>query len=154
AARQRHRAPALHADGLAARLLAGLPFRLTRAQQRVWREVEADLAREHPMNRLVQGDVGSGKTVIAALAAARAIESGWQASWMAPTELLAEQHFRRIDQWLAPLGIEAVWLTGRLRAAQRRSALQAVQQGSARLAIGTHALGEPEVRFGDPGLGL
>ena len=95
-ARQRHRAPALRADGLAGRLLAALPFRLTRAQQRVWREIEADLAREHPMQRLVQGDVGSGKTVIAALAAARAIESGWQAALMAPTELLAEQHFGRI----------------------------------------------------------
>jgi ATP-dependent DNA helicase RecG len=106
------------------------------------------------MNRLVQGDVGSGKTVVAALAAARAIESGWQAALMAPTELLAEQHFRRIDQWLAPLGIEAVWLTGRLRAAERRSALQALQQGGARLAIGTHALVQREVRFAKLGLAI
>jgi ATP-dependent DNA helicase RecG len=98
--------------------------------------------------------VGSGKTVIAALAAARAIESGWQAALMAPTELLAEQHFLRIEQWLAPLGIEAVWLTGRLRAAERRSALQALQQGRARLAIGTHALVQREVRFANLGLAI
>jgi ATP-dependent DNA helicase RecG len=156
--RQRRPAPAVHADpehrGLPGKLLKSLPFQLTAAQRRVWSEIERDLVRQVPMNRLIQGDVGSGKTVIAALAAARAIELGWQAALMAPTELLAEQHFRRIDEWLAPLGIEAVWLTGRLRAAQRRSALQAVQQGQASLAIGTHALVQAEVRFKNLGLAI
>jgi ATP-dependent DNA helicase RecG len=156
--RQSRAAPAAQADagtaGLSRRLLQSLPFELTAAQRRVWAEVERDLTGQVPMNRLIQGDVGSGKTVIAALAAARAIESGWQAALMAPTELLAEQHFLRIDQWLAPLGIEAVWLTGRLRAAQRRSALQALQQGQARLAIGTHALVQREVRFANLGLAI
>ncbi len=156
--RQTRAAPAAHADaavsGLSQALLQSLPFALTGAQRRVWDEVERDLKGQVPMNRLIQGDVGSGKTVVAALAAARAIESGWQAALMAPTELLAEQHFLRIDQWLAPLGIEAVWLTGRLRAAQRRSALQALQQGKARLAIGTHALVQREVRFANLGLAI
>ena len=156
--RQRRAAPAAQPDadraGLTGKLLRSLPFALTAAQRRVWAEVERDLAASVPMNRLIQGDVGSGKTVIAALAAARAIESGWQAALMAPTELLAEQHFLRIEQWLAPLGIEAVWLTGRLRAAERRSALQALQQGRARLAIGTHALVQREVRFANLGLAI
>ena len=158
ARRQTRPAPAVQGDpgraGLSRRLLKSLPFTLTRAQRRVWGEVERDLAGQVPMNRLIQGDVGSGKTVIAALAAARAIESGWQAALMAPTELLAEQHFRRIEEWLAPLGVEAVWLTGRLRASQRRSALQDLQQGRARLAIGTHALVQREVRFENLGLAI
>jgi len=156
--RQTRAAPAASTDpdrtGLAGRLLDLLPFSLTGAQRRVWREVERDLGAAVPMNRLVQGDVGSGKTVIAALAAARAIESGWQAALMAPTELLAEQHFRRIDEWLAPLGVRAAWLTGRLRAAQRHSALEALRDGEARLAIGTHALVQEEVRFERLGLAI
>jgi len=156
--RQTRPAPAVRSDpertGLADRLLRSLPFPLTGAQQRVWREVGRDLGEAVPMNRLVQGDVGSGKTVIAALAAARAIESGWQAALMAPTELLAEQHFRRIDEWLAPLGVQAVWLTGRLRSAQRRAALDGLRDGGARLAIGTHALVQAEVRFENLGLAI
>jgi ATP-dependent DNA helicase RecG len=156
--RQTRRAPAAQVEparvGLSQALLKSLSFALTGAQRRVWGEVERDLASPVPMNRLIQGDVGSGKTVIAALAAARAIESGWQAALMAPTELLAEQHFRRIDQWLAPLGIDAVWLTGRMRATERRSALQALQQGRAPLAIGTHALVQPDVRFAQLGLAI
>jgi ATP-dependent DNA helicase RecG len=156
--RQTRAAPTAQADpdraGLPQKLLRSLPFALTAAQQRVWGEVERDLAAPVPMNRLIQGDVGSGKTVIAALAAARAIESGWQAALMAPTELLAEQHFQRIEQWLAPLGVEAVWLTGRLRAGQRRSALQALHEGRAPLAIGTHALVQHEVRFARLGLAI
>jgi ATP-dependent DNA helicase RecG len=135
-------------------LLKSLPFDLTAAQKAVWAQVERDLGGRVPMNRLVQGDVGSGKTVIAALAAARAIESGWQAALMAPTELLAEQHFQRIAEWLAPLGVEVAWLTGRLRATDRRSALQALQQGDAQLAVGTHALVQPEVRFARLGLAI
>jgi ATP-dependent DNA helicase RecG len=156
--RQTRAAPGAQADparaGLSQQLLKSLPFALTDAQRRVWGEIERDLAAPVPMNRLLQGDVGSGKTVIAALAAARAIESGWQAALMAPTELLAEQHFQRIEQWLAPLGVDAVWLTGRLRAGQRRSALQALQQGQAPLAIGTHALVQREVRFARLGLAI
>ena len=156
--RQTRAAPAARPDparaGLAQGLLESLPFDLTAAQQRVWAQVKRDLAARVPMNRLIQGDVGSGKTVIAALAAASAIESGWQAALMAPTELLAEQHFRRIVEWLAPLGIEVAWLTGRLRATERRSALQALQQGQAQLAVGTHALVQPEVRFARLGLAI
>ena len=156
--RQTRAAPLPQADpqraGLSQKLLTSLPFALTAAQRRVWGEVARDLTTQVPMNRLIQGDVGSGKTVIAALAAARAIESGWQAALMAPTELLAEQHFRRIDEWLAPLGIEAVWLTGRLRVSERRAALQGLQQGRARLAIGTHALVQREVHFEKLGLAI
>jgi ATP-dependent DNA helicase RecG len=154
AARQRRRAPSLLASGLSARLLAALPFRLTHAQERVWHEVEADLAREHPMQRLVQGDVGSGKTVVAALAAARAIESGWQAALMAPTELLAEQHFGRIAQWLAPLAVRVTWLAGRLTAAGKRKAQAEVSDGSAQLVIGTHALIQDAVSFDRLGLAI
>ena len=106
--------PAAAAGGLTGRLLAALPFKLTAAQQRVWREVAQDLAGAVPMHRLVQGDVGSGKTVIAALAAVRAVEAGFQVALMAPTEILAEQHFRRIAEWLAPLGVPVHWLVGRL----------------------------------------
>ena len=154
AARQRRRAPCLRADDLSAQLLAALPFRLTGAQQRVWHEVEADLAREHPMQRLVQGDVGSGKTVVAALAAARAIESGWQAALMAPTELLAEQHFGRIAQWLEPLAVRVTWLAGRLTAAAKRKAQSDVADGSAQLVIGTHALIQDAVSFDRLGLAI
>src|SRR5256886_3473792 len=94
-------------------LVERLPFRLTRAQQRVWKEIEGDLAQPHPMHRLVQGDVGSGKTVIAVLAALRAVENGLQAAVMAPTGNLAEQHFRKFSEWLGPLGLGAAWVTGR-----------------------------------------
>ena len=154
AARQRRRAPVLRADGLSRKLLATLPFKLTSAQQRVWLEIEADLAREHPMQRLVQGDVGSGKTVVAGLAAARAIESGWQAALMAPTELLAEQHFGRIVQWLAPLGVRVTWLAGRLTAASKRKAQAAAAEGEAQLVIGTHALIQDAVSFDRLGLAI
>jgi ATP-dependent DNA helicase RecG len=147
AARRMRRAPQLAADGLTARLLEVLPFALTRAQRRVWGEIEADLAREQPMQRLVQGDVGSGKTVVAALAAARAIEAGWQAALMAPTELLAEQHFGRIAEWLAPLGVRTVWLVGRLAGAGKREAQRQASTGAAQLVIGTHALIQEAVRF-------
>jgi ATP-dependent DNA helicase RecG len=154
AARQHRRAPVLAADGLTARLLQALPFRLTTAQERVWQEVQTDLARDHPMQRLVQGDVGSGKTVIAALAAARAIEAGWQAAMMAPTELLAEQHFGRIVHWLEPLGIGTTWLVGRLGAAAKRQAHGDIAAGRAQLVVGTHALIQDEVRFARLGLAI
>jgi ATP-dependent DNA helicase RecG len=151
---QRH-APQLPARGdLVARLLAALPFRLTAAQQRVWREVEADLARGVPMHRLVQGDVGSGKTVIAALAAARAIEADFQAALMAPTEILAEQHFRRVAEWLEPLGVRIAWLAGKLKASDKRSAQALAATGAAQLVVGTHALIQEGVRLARPGLAI
>ncbi len=132
---------------LAARLLATVGFELTGAQQRVAREIRADLAIAHPMLRLVQGDVGSGKTIVAALAALDAVESGHQAALMAPTELLAEQHYQNIARWLAPLRLEPLLLTGRLTARLRRDAQTAIADGGSRIVVGTHALFQEEVRF-------
>ena len=132
---------------LAERCLAHLPFRLTRAQARVWSEIERDLARPHPMMRLVQGDVGSGKTVVAALAALRAVEHGAQAAVMAPTELLAEQHARNFHAWLDPLDVRVALLTGR-HTGKTRAALESdLADGSIRVAVGTHALFQEDVRF-------
>jgi ATP-dependent DNA helicase RecG len=140
------------AAGLSSRFLANLPFTLTRAQQRVLAEVQADLARAVPMTRLVQGDVGCGKTVIAAAAAARVVGSGGQAVLMAPTELLAEQHWRSFDAWFRPLGITVALLTGSQTAKARRSALEAVASGEVQIAIGTHALFQSGVEFQQLGL--
>ena len=134
--------------------LAQLPFNLTNAQRRVTDEILADLAANRPMHRLVQGDVGSGKTVVAALAALRAVASGHQASLMAPTEILAEQHFRKIAAWLEPLGIRTAWLTGRLKTAEKNAALKAVASGEARIVIGTHALIQEGVKFANLGLAI
>ena len=134
--------------------LAQLPFNLTNAQRRVTDEILADLAANRPMHRLVQGDVGSGKTVVAALAALRAVASGHQASLMAPTEILAEQHFRKIAAWLEPLGIRTAWLTGRLKTAEKNAALEAVASGEARIVIGTHALIQEGVKFANLGLAI
>src|SRR5690606_10776999 len=120
AARRDKRAPALQPltrpDSVARRLLDTLPFALTDGQQRVVAEIAADLAQTHPMNRLLQGDVGSGKTVVAALAAAQAIDNGYQVALMAPTEILAEQHYRKLSAWFEPLGLKVAWLTGSLGA--------------------------------------
>ncbi len=155
AARAGSRAAPLTAHGgLVARLQAALPFTLTAAQSRVWREIEADLAQPVPMHRLVQGDVGSGKTVVAALAAARAIEAGRQAALMAPTEILAEQHFRRIADWLAPLGVQVQWLVGKLGAREKRAAQAAVGSGHAQLVVGTQALIQDAVVFAQLGLAI
>lgn len=134
--------------------LAQLPFNLTNAQRRVTDEILADLAANRPMHRLVQGDVGSGKTVVAALAALRAVASGHQASLMAPTEILAEQHFKKIAAWLEPLGIRTAWLTGRLKTAEKNAALEAVASGEARIVIGTHALIQEGVKFANLGLAI
>lgn len=134
--------------------LAQLPFNLTNAQRRVTDEILADLAANRPMHRLVQGDVGSGKTVVAALAALRAVASGHQASLMAPTEILAEQHFRKIAAWLEPLGIRTAWLTGRLKTAEKNAALEAVASGETRIVIGTHALIQEGVKFANLGLAI
>ena len=154
-AREQRRAHPLPGSGeLTTKLRSALPFRLTAAQDRVWIEVERDLAGARPMHRLVQGDVGSGKTVIAALAAARAIESGFQVALMAPTEILAEQHYRKIAQWLAPLAVDVAWLVGRLTAAAKRGAQQAVASGAAQLVVGTHALIQDAVEFHRLGLAI
>ena len=154
-AREQRRAHPLQGSGeLTTKLRDALPFRLTAAQDRVWIEVERDLAGARPMHRLVQGDVGSGKTVIAALAAARAIECGFQVALMAPTEILAEQHFRKIAQWLAPLDVNVAWLVGRLTAAAKRGAQQAVASGAAQLVVGTHALIQDAVEFHRLGLAI
>ncbi len=154
-ARRRQRAPALAAAGsLTGGLRERLPFRLTGAQVRAWGEIERDLAAPHPMHRLLQGDVGSGKTVVAALAALRAVESGWQAAVMAPTEILAEQHHRKFAEWLAPLGVELAWLAGGQGARERRAALAAVASGATQISIGTHALFQDKVAFARLGLAI
>ncbi|HTL50025.1 MAG TPA: ATP-dependent DNA helicase RecG [Steroidobacteraceae bacterium] len=132
---------------LAGKLLAGTGFTLTAAQQRVLAEIRTDLAIPHPMLRLVQGDVGSGKTIVAALAAADAVEAGYQAALMAPTELLAEQHTQNFTRWLAPLGVTPVLLTGRLPAKMRREAETILAEGRPGVVIGTHALFQEDVRF-------
>ncbi|WP_461481652.1 ATP-dependent DNA helicase RecG [Porticoccus sp.] len=150
---QRHPAPCLRADDrLQQRFLASLPFPLTAAQQRVREEIRVDLARPHPMLRLVQGDVGSGKTVVAALAALQAVASGYQAAIMAPTEILAEQHRNSFQEWLEPLGIELAMLTGRVKGKARERQLQLIGDGSAQVVIGTHALFQEGVNFHNLGL--
>src|SRR5690606_38665152 len=150
------RAPLLRhrPGGLHERLLAVLPFRLTAAQHRVVEEIAADLATPQPMNRLLQGDVGSGKTVVAALAAAITIDAGWQCALMAPTEILAEQHFGKLVGWLEPLGVKVAWLTGSLKAKTKREQLALVASGEAQLVVGTHAVIQDQVSFHKLGLAL
>ncbi len=151
---RRHAAPVLHGDGrLRAALVGSLPFALTAAQHRVDAEIIGDLALATPMLRLVQGDVGSGKTVLAALAALAAIESGAQVAFMAPTELLAEQHLRSLGAWFGALGIEPLWLAGKVQGRARRKALDALAAG-APLVIGTHALMQEGVVFRNLGLAI
>jgi ATP-dependent DNA helicase RecG len=146
----RQGAPPVSSNGaLAGRLERALPFRLTAGQARALEEIVADLGQPHPMARLLQGDVGSGKTVTAALAALHVIDSGYQAAVMAPTEILAEQHYRNLQTWYEPLGCTVVWLTGRQRAATRRVALEQVASGGAQMIVGTHALVQDEVVFDD-----
>ncbi|QID16748.1 ATP-dependent DNA helicase RecG [Nitrogeniibacter mangrovi] len=153
AARRARTAPVLAGDGrLVAALLDDLPFALTGAQARASAQIDADLAQPHPMQRLLQGDVGSGKTIVAALAMLRAVESGWQAALMAPTEILAEQHYLKLDQWLAPLGISVEWIAGSLTKKQRAAACARLETGESVLAVGTHALIEDPVTL--PRLGL
>jgi ATP-dependent DNA helicase RecG len=145
-------APPMAAAGEAEQtFLQQLPFRLTGAQNRVVDEIREDLARNHPMQRLIQGDVGSGKTVVAAMAALRAIANGYQVALMAPTELLAEQHFKNFLAWMEPLGIGVTWLSGKVTGKAREQALQALADGSP-LAIGTHALMQGGVAFRSLGL--
>ncbi|MEM6638511.1 MAG: ATP-dependent DNA helicase RecG [Pseudomonadota bacterium] len=142
------RAPALAMHGsLVGRFLEGLSFRLTPAQTRVIDEIGTDLSGDTPALRLLQGDVGSGKTVVAAVLALMAVQSGYQAALMAPTELLADQHRRSLTAWLAPLGVEVGWLTGRLGASDRRAAQAAIASGAVQVVVGTHALFQKGVDF-------
>ncbi len=133
-------------------LLAQLPFQLTRAQRRVCQEILQDLKQRQPMLRLVQGDVGAGKTLVAALAACHALESGWQVALMAPTEILAEQHYLNFKTWFEPLGIQLSWLSGKQKAKDRALNEQYVQSGQSKLVIGTHALFQDNVQFSRLGL--
>lgn len=150
---QHHRAPALNPDPAQREaLLNQLPFPLTKAQQRVLTEIEADMIKPFPMQRLVQGDVGSGKTVVAALAAIDAVSAGAQAVMMAPTELLAEQHFKTFTQWLTPLGMKVGWCAGKQTATERRQVLEQLKSGEIKVAVGTHALFQDEVVFNQLGL--
>ncbi len=140
-ARDARRAPILAAAGrLGRELLGRLPFRLTAAQRRALAEIERDLGAPRPMHRLLQGDVGSGKTIVAALAALRAVEAGWQVAFMAPTEILAEQHQRKLAEWLPGSGVPLIWLVGAQTAATRRAALAACASGAPAVVVGTHAL--------------
>ena len=148
------RAPALQDTALPAQLRAALPFALTAAQERVVAEIGADLARPRPMNRLLQGDVGSGKTVVAALAAAAAIGAGWQCALMAPTEILAEQHFRKLIGWLEPLGLKVAWLSGSRKGKGRKAMLEQGASGDAALVVGTHAVIQDDVVFARLGLAV
>ncbi len=147
---QRQDAPPLAGQGgLSQRFVERLPFALTPAQRRVLAEIGADLAQPRPMLRLLQGDVGSGKTVVAAAAALRAVEAGAQAALMAPTELLAEQHYRNFRVWLEPLGVEVAWLTGRLTGKARQILLERLAAGQIHVAVGTHALFQATVAFAE-----
>ncbi|KAB8044041.1 ATP-dependent DNA helicase RecG [Janthinobacterium aquaticum] len=152
-ARRSKGAAALPVTGaLTAAFGAALPFKLTGAQARVLDEIRADLRLPYPMQRLLQGDVGSGKTVVAALSATQAIDSGYQAALMAPTEILAEQHFRKIAAWMEPLGVKVAWLTGSLKKKEKTAALELIASGEAQLVIGTHALIQDTVEFAKLGL--
>lgn len=135
-------------------LLKVLPFKLTNAQERVWSEISNDLSEPFPMNRLLQGDVGSGKTVVAALAAARTMDCGYQAAIMAPTEILAEQHYLKMKEWFEPLGVQIAWLSGSLKAKEKKLAQEMIERGQAQLIIGTHALIQESVRFAKLGLAV
>src|SRR5262249_23582066 len=142
-------APALRAraGGLHEKLLAVLPFQLTAAQQRVSEEIAQDLARPQPTHRLPPGGGRSGEAVVAPLAAGVAIDAGWQCALMAPTEILAEQHFRKLIGWLEPLGLKVAWITGSVKGKARQKMLDAAASGEAQLIVGTHAVIEDKVRF-------
>jgi len=153
--RSLHIAPALAPQHkLTTRLIKDLPFALTKAQQRTFAEISRDLAQPHPMQRLLLGDVGSGKTIVAALAALQAIENGYQVALMAPTEILAEQHYLKLRDWLEPLGIMPVWLSGSLKKKDKQLAAEHIASGATLLAIGTHALFQEQIRFHKLGLAI
>ena len=139
---------------LTTNLIKNLPFTLTKAQQRTFAEISHDLAKPHPMQRLLLGDVGSGKTIVAALAALQAIENGYQVALMAPTEILAEQHYLKLQDWLAPLGIAPVWLSGSLKKKDKQLAAERIASGEILFAIGTHALFQEQISFHKLGLAI
>ena len=147
-ARRSRSAIPLSSNGpLLKRFLGKLPFRLTRAQRRTMAEILRDLAQPHPMQRLLQGDVGSGKTIVAAIACLAAIDAGCQAAVMAPTEILAEQHLRKFSEWLGPLGVPVAWLHGALSAAEKIAVVKRFKDAAPVVAIGTHALFQKKVGF-------
>ncbi len=150
------RAPSLQKKdhGWYDKLLEVLPFQLTAAQQRVGLEIAQDLARPVPMHRLLQGDVGAGKTVVAALAAMLAIDGGWQCALMAPTEILAQQHFAKLVGWLSPLGVRVAWLTGSQKKKERTEMLALIESGEAALVVGTHAVIQEQVKFRNLGFAI
>ncbi|MFM2408322.1 MAG: ATP-dependent helicase RecG [Pseudomonadota bacterium] len=151
--RGKRRAPALKAKKtLTQQLLKALPFALTKAQQKVLAEISHDLALAHPMQRLLLGDVGSGKTIVAALAALQAIANGYQVAFMAPTEILAEQHYIKLREWLIPLGLEPVWLSGSMKKKDKAAAAKHIAEGTTQIAVGTHALFQAAVEFKKLGL--
>ena len=153
--RSKRIAPKLVAhQNLTTQLIKGLPFVLTQAQQRTFAEISHDLAQHHPMQRLLLGDVGSGKTIVAALAALQAIENGYQVALMAPTEILAEQHYLKLRDWLEPLDITPVWLSGSLKKKDKHLAAEHIASGETLLAIGTHALFQQSVEFHKLGLAI
>jgi len=153
--RGKRRASAMKAKGkLTSKLLKALPFKLTKAQQKTFSEISHDINRPYPMQRLLLGDVGSGKTIVAALAALQAIENGYQVALMAPTEILAEQHFLKLSDWLIPLGIAPVWLSGSLKKKEKQLATDKISSGEIQLAIGTHALFQSSVVFQNLGLAI
>jgi ATP-dependent DNA helicase RecG len=156
ARRRAQKAPVLAetAGGLADRLRDTLPFALTAAQERAVAEIGADLARGFPMLRLLQGDVGSGKTVVAALAAAQAMARGAQVAIMAPTEILAEQHFHKLNAWFEPLGVQVAWLTGNLKARARKTVQQGIASGGVQIVVGTQALIQDKIAFANLGLAI
>ncbi|BFM50195.1 ATP-dependent DNA helicase RecG [Marinomonas sp. THO17] len=135
------------AGQLSEQLLGQLPFSPTNAQQRVFQDILKDMAEGHPMLRLVQGDVGSGKTLVAALAAAAVVQEGYQVAVMAPTEILAEQHYLNFTQWFEPLGLNVAWMTGKLKGKSREAELHKIASGEAHIIIGTHALFQESVEF-------
>ena len=152
---QTQQAPLIRPKGkLLSQLKSSLSFTLTEAQGRVLKDVLDDMGTPEPMLRLVQGDVGSGKTIVAALAAAQAVESGYQVAMMAPTEILAEQHMLNFSDWFESLGIGVVWLTGKLRAAARRASIEAIAAGHHKVVVGTHALFQADVEFASLGLAI
>ncbi len=148
-------APKLAAGGKFMKAFLGrLPFQLTAAQTRAMNDVLGDLREPHPMQRLLQGDVGSGKTIVAGLACLAAADSGYQAAVMAPTEILAEQHWRKFNEWFAPLGVPLAWLHGGLAPAEKRSALRRLKNGECAVVVGTHALVQKSVEFARLGLAV
>ncbi|WP_276324776.1 ATP-dependent DNA helicase RecG [Chitinibacter tainanensis] len=155
AIRRERTAPVIAPSGaLAAQLVGNLPFGLTGAQKKVLLEITQDLQQSHPMQRLLQGDVGAGKTIVAAVAACQTIEAGYQVAMLAPTEILAEQHYQKLSQWLSPLGVRVIWLTGSLKAKEKRAALAAAEDGSGQLLVGTHAIFQASVTLHRLGLAI